>query len=339
MRGLRLKRVVLVLVAVSALAGLVSGPAAAATTLSGAGSTLVAPLEAEWGQAFGDFSGITVTYQPVGSQTGVSDVSTGAVDFAASDAPLSSSQVAGCHSCYQIPWALSAVGIGYHIHGITAPLRLTGPVLAEIYLGRITSWSDRRIQSLNPSLNLPALKISPIWLSGSGETYAFTDYLSRVSTTWHDQVGFGTTVSFPTGVSGNAGVTSLLQSTDGSIAYIAVPYMIAHHLPAAALENSAGHYEVPNLVNIEAAAKSVKHVPISNALHIVDPPKRAGLAYPICTFSYVIVPAGAPQKAALKSWISYALGTGQDFAPRLDFAALPKVILAAATATLSQFGK
>jgi phosphate transport system substrate-binding protein len=322
---------------VAAVAAFVVTASAAATTLSGAGSTLIAPLEAEWGQSFSDFTGIDVSYQAVGAQTGVSDVANGVVDFAATDAPLSASRSSGCQGCLQLPWALSAVGISYHIHGLTSPLRLTGSVLADIYLGQITSWNDRRIQALNRGTHLPALKISPFWLSGSGETYALTDYLSRVSSAFRVQVGVGTTVSFPAGASGNAGVVSLLQSTDGAIGYVAVPYLIAHHLPAAEIENASGHYEVPNLANIEAAGKTIRRVPSNNALDIVNPPKRAGLAYPISTFSYVVVPAAAPQKAALKRFISYALGTGQDFAPRLDFASLPKVVLKAAKATLRRF--
>jgi phosphate transport system substrate-binding protein len=334
MFDVRLQRLVLFVAVVMASSSFVTPAPAAATTLSGAGSTLIAPLEAEWGQSFSDYTGIGVSYQPVGAQTGVTDVANGVVDFAATDAPLSATRSSGCDRCIQLPWALSAVGISYRIHGLRASLRLTGPVLAKIYLGQITSWDDHRIQALNHGVHLPALRISPLWLSGSGETYALTDYLSRVSPSFRVQVGVGTTVSFPVGTSANADVVSLLQSTDGAIGYVAVPYLIAHHLPAAEIENASGHFEVPNLPNIEAAAKTVRHVPANNELHIVDPPGRAGLAYPICTFSYAVVPAAAPQKTALKRFISYALGTGQAFAPRLDFASLPKVVLTASKATL-----
>jgi len=337
MFGVRLQRLVLIVAMVTASASLATPAVAAATTLSGAGSTLIAPLEAEWGQSFSDFTGIGVSYQPVGAQTGVTDVANGVVDFAATDAPLSATRSSGCAACIQLPWALSAVGISYHIHGLRTSLRLTGPVLAKIYLGQITNWDDHRIQALNHGVRLPDLRISQLWLSGSGETYALTDYLTRVSPSFRAQVGVGTTVSFPVGTSANADVVSLLESTDGAIGYVAVPYLIAHHLPAAEIKNASGHYEVPNLVNIEAAAKTVRHVAASNELHIVDPPRRAGLAYPICTFSYVVVPRAAPQKAALKNFISYALGTGQEFAPRLDFAPLPKLILRAAKGTVRRF--
>ena len=273
----------------------VAAPALAAGSLTGAGSTLVAPLEAEWAQAFQAKHGISVAYNPVGSGTGITDISQRLVDFGASDAPLNPTQAAGCHGCYEIPWALSATGAGFHINGVRR-LRLSGPVLAGIYLGQITNWSDSRIRALNKGVRLPNLKITPVHRSdGSGDTYAFTNYLADVSGAFRSRVGFSTSVSFPTGVGGkgNSGVTAILESTNGSIAYIAVAYLIAHSLPAAAIRNAAGRYEYPNLANIENAAQTVKHVPATNELHIVNPSKRAKIAYPISTFTYVIVPEGS----------------------------------------------
>ena len=194
--------------------------------------------------------------------------------------------------------------------------------LAGIYLGNITNWSAPQIKSLNPGVNLPNLKITPVFRSdGSGDTYAFTDYLSRISSAWMSKVGpAATSVSFPTGVAGkgNSGVTADLEATNGSIAYIAVSYLIAHHLPAVAIKNAAGKYEYPNLSNIENAAAVVKHVPANNAMHIVNPPKSAKIAYPISTFTYVIAPTTAPNGAALKEFIRYALGSGQSFGQNLD---------------------
>jgi phosphate transport system substrate-binding protein len=334
------KRLICVTVLVLAAGVCALTPAAsAAQSLSGAGSALVAPLEAEWAQAFQAFNGVTVNYTADGSQAGISDISNRTVDFGASDAPLSAQQEASCHSCFQIPWALSAIGVGFHIRGIGARLLLTGKVLSEIFLGQITHWNDSQIKRLNPRLNLPNLKITPIHSAGSGDTYVFTNYLSDVSSTWRSRVGSGMTVSFPTGDQGNgiAGVTSLLQSVDGGIAYVGASYLIAHRLPAAAIKNADGHYEYPNLTQIEAAAKIVKTVPSNNALSIVDPPKSARSAYPISTFTYVIVPANAPQRSLLQSWIDYALGAGQQFDQALDFAALPSVVSRAAKATAKSF--
>jgi phosphate transport system substrate-binding protein len=312
--------------------------AAAPGTLAGAGSTLVAPLEAEWANAFDNATGNTVTYNPVGSGTGIKDISGGLVDFGASDAPLTPSQAASCANCIQIPWGLSATGVGFHINGIHK-LQLTGSVLANIYMGHITNWDDPAIAKLNKGEHMPNLKITPVFRTdGSGDTYAFTNYLSHISGAWSHGVGTSTSVSFPAGVGGakNAGVTSILESTNGAVAYIAVSYLIAHSLPAAAVKNSAGKYEYPNLNNIENAARTVKHVPASNALSIVDPPKSAKIAYPISTFTYVIVPTTAKQGALLRQFISYCLGAGQKFGPALDFAGLPSVVKNAGEAAVGK---
>jgi phosphate transport system substrate-binding protein len=336
----RKKLIALSIGAVAACATMAIPASAMATTITGAGSTLVAPIEAEWANAWGAKTGNSVTYSAVGSGTGIKDISSRLVDFGASDAPMTQTQAITCHSCWQIPWALSATGVGYNLHGVRK-LRLSGPVIAGIYLGQITNWNDSRIARLNRGVHLPNLKITPVFRSdGSGDTYAFTNYLSAVNSTWSHRVGFATTVSFPTGVggTGNSGVTAVLESTNGSIAYIAVSYLIAHSLPAAAIQNRAGKFEYPNLANIENAAKTVKHVPGNNELHIVNPPRSAKIAYPISTFTYAIVPASAPQGALLKQFITYAIGQGQSFGPALDFAPIPRVVLNAAKRTLGKIG-
>jgi phosphate transport system substrate-binding protein len=312
--------------------------AQAAGTLTGAGSSLVAPLEAEWANAFGNATGTTVTYNPAGSGTGIKDISSRLVDFGASDAPLNPTQAAGCGGCLQIPWALSATGVGFHINGVRT-LKLSGAVLVNIYEGHITNWDSPAIARLNKGERLPNLKITPVYrLDGSGDTYAFTQYLSAISSGWAHSVGYGTSVSFPAGGVGgqkNAGVTAILESTNGAIAYVAVSYLIAHSLPAAAIRNAAGKFEYPNLREIENAAQTVKHVPASNALSIVDPPKKAKIAYPISTFTYAIVPGNAPQGSLLQQWLGYCLGAGQRFGNSLDFASLPKIVKAAGEATLA----
>jgi len=325
---------------VAALVGLagtaLTGTALAAGTLSGAGSTLVAPLEAEWAQNFLSRDGVTVNYAAVGSGTGIADISSRLVDFGASDAPLTPAQAAGCNGCVQIPWALSATGVGFNVGGVRH-LHLSGGVLAGIYLGQITNWDAPQIAALNKGVRLPNLKITPIFRSdGSGDTYAFTNYLSHISGGWAHSVGTSTSVSFPTGVGGkgNSGVTAILESTNGSIAYVAVSYLIAHSLPAAAIKNADGKFEYPNLANIENAAQTVKHVPATNALSIVDPPKGAKIAYPISTFTYVIVPQHPAQAALLKQWILYAMGAGQSFGPSLDFAKIPSAVLKAGKRTV-----
>jgi phosphate transport system substrate-binding protein len=313
--------------------GLASTTAAAsAAELTGAGSTLIAPLlEEHWAPEFEHLYGDKVKYGPVGSGAGIEQISARAVEFGASDAPLSAAQAAGCHGCVQVPWALTATGIAYHLEGV-GRLRLTGPVLAEIYLGKIKTWNDPRIQKINKGETLPSLPITVVFRSdGSGDTYAFTNYLSDVSPEWHSHIGFATSVSFPTGTGakGNAGVTAVVVATNGSIGYISASYIIAHGLSAAALKNAAGKYEYPNLKNIANAAASVKKVPANNELHIVDPSRKYKIAYPLSTFTYCIAPTSPAQKSLLASWIYFAITKGQKFGAALDFAALPKVVLKA----------
>ena len=337
----RYPKIALVAVIACLATGIMTSSAAAAGSLTGAGSTLVAPLEAYWAQEFQHLYGDTVTYAAVGSGAGIAQISARTVDFGASDAPLSSTQAAGCNGCVQIPWALTATGVAFHLEGIRK-LNLTGPVLAAVFLGKITSWNDPAIAKINKGISLPSQKITPVFRSdGSGDTYAFTDYLSRISPAWKSQVGNATAVNFPAGVGGkgNDGVTAVVSSTNGAIGYISASYIIAHKLGAAALQNAAGNYEYPNLKNIEAAAKSVKHVPANNEMHIVSPPKKYRLAYPLSTFTYAIVPTAAPQRGLLASWIYYAMTAGQKFGAALDFAPIPKVVLNAGVKTVKALQK
>jgi phosphate transport system substrate-binding protein len=328
------------LVAFVALAGLVGGMGAASTAtasaagLTGAGSTLVAPLMANWINGFEIKEGIPVKYGSVGSGAGISQIIARTVDFGASDAPLTPEQAAQCNGCVQIPWGLSGVGVGYNLPGVPKnKLKLSGKVLAAIYFGKITKWNDPKIKALNPGLKLPGLTITPVFRSdGSGTTYAFVRYLSKISPAWRNEVGYAVSVQFPAGVGakGNAGVTSTVTKTPGSIGYIEASYIIAAGIGAAAIENKAGNFEFPNLENIEEAAAVVKSVPANNELTISDPPKRAAKAYPISTFTYAIVPHNAPQKSFVQAFVKYCVTIGQKYGAALDFAPLPKVVKQAA---------
>ena len=238
----------------------------------------------------------------------------------------------------QIPWALTATGVSFHVNGLRR-LDLSGAVLAEIYMGQITNWDNSQIKRLNRGVRLPNLPISVFWRSdASGDTYAFTRFLSDVNGSFAHRVGSSTTVNFPvgTGAKGNTGMASAVQGTNGGIAYIAVSYIINDGMPAGSVENAAGRFVVPNLSAIEAAARAYGGVPSSNQLTIVDPPRYAKSAYPISTYTYAIVPRNAPQGGYIRSFISYALGQGQAFGPRLDFAALPSQVRAAGNRTLNQ---
>lgn len=326
-----------------AVAGTVGGMATVATAsapaagITGAGSTLVAPLMANWINGFEIKEGIPVKYGAVGSGAGIAQITARTVDFGASDAPLTPEQAAACNGCVQIPWGLSAVGIGFNIPGVKK-LNLTGPLLAQIYFGKITKWNDPKIRKVNPKAHLPGLTITPIFRSdGSGTTYGFVRYLSKISPAWRNEVGYATTVRFPTGVGakGNAGVTSTVTKTPGSIGYIEASYIIAAGLGAAAIQNKAGNYEYPNLKNIEAAGAVVKSVPANNELTISNPPKSAKLAYPISTFTYAIVPHNAPQKGFVQQFVKYCATIGQKYGPALDFAPLPKVVTQAALSSIA----
>jgi phosphate transport system substrate-binding protein len=313
---------------------------AMAGTLVGAGSTLVAPLENEWASGFANSTGNTVQYSAVGSGTGIKDISAGLVDFGASDAPMTSTQASGCDSgsCVTIPWALSATGLGYNIGGVGQGLKLTGHVIADIFLGKITNWDSSAIKKLNKGLKLPNLAITPVERSdGSGDTYAFTNYLEDVYPAATATLGpYATTVSWPAGVakSGNAGVATEIAATNGAIGYVSASYLIAQKLDVAAVQNAKGNYEYPNINNIAAAAAHVTSIP-SGGIHIVDPPKSEKIAYPISTFTNVIVDAAPKQESLVKSFIQYALTTGRKDGLGIDFAPIPTKIQSASLALLN----
>jgi phosphate transport system substrate-binding protein len=305
--------------------------------LTGAGSTLIQPaIQAVWAPAY---SGTTINYSGVGSGTGIQAISSRTVDFGASDAPMTPHQFAACHGCVQIPWALTATTAVVNIPHVqrSGELHLTGPVLAKIYLGQITSWNDPEIEKLNPGLNLPNLKINVVHRSdGSGDTYAFTNYLSKVSKQWSSQVGNATTVSWPVGVGGkgNPGVAAIMKSQPGSIGYVSVAYVLQNHLVLAGLKNASGEYTLPTIHSIESAAQLVNEtkLPKDNAISITDAPrtktKTYADAYPLATFTYVIVPTESSHVAALKAFISWALSPREQKAIRkFVFAPVPQAVV------------
>lgn len=324
-------RLLTLLIAVTGTVGgmaAVSTASASAAGLTGAGSTLVAPLMNNWIATFEVKEGIPVKYAAVGSGTGIAQITARTVDFGASDAPMTPEQAAACNGCVQIPWALSATGIGFNIPGVKK-LNLTGKILAGIYFGKITKWNDPKIKKINPKAHLPNLTITPIFRSdGSGDTYAFTNYLSKISPAWKSEVGYATTVGFKAGIGakGNSGVTATVVKTPGAIGYISAYYLIAAGVHAAAIQNNAGKFELPNIPNISSAASSVKSLPSSNTISITNPPKKDKIAYPISTFTYAIMPHNAPQKGFLQQFGKYCLTIGQKYGAALDFAPLPKVV-------------
>ena len=308
-----------------------------ATELTGAGSTFVAPLVSAWAAKVDSALGLKITYGPIGSGGGINAVTNRTVDFGASDAPLTPDQFAACKGCVQIPWALSATSIAYKGDGLSNHLHLTGPVLAGIFQGRIKKWNDPAIKKLNPGKSLPAMDITVIHRSdNSGTTYNLTDYLSRVSPTWKSGPGRGVAVNWPTGIGarGSSGVAAALTSTQGGITYIDVAYTLKNHLDFAAVKNKAGVFALPGLTGIRSAAATINRVaPDNGGISIVNPAKTQKLAYPICTFTYVIIPKQSARAADLKRFVNWALTKGQASGPKLLFAPIPKVVLKASLKT------
>jgi phosphate transport system substrate-binding protein len=231
---------------------------------------------------------------------------------------MTSDQATACKSCLQIPWALGGVSIEYNVKGVPNNLKLTGPVLADIYLGNISSWNDPAIAKLNPGVSLPSTHITPIYRSdGSGTSFVLTDYLSAVSTDWASKVGASTQPTFPTGTGAehSSGVIAAMQATDGAITYSEVSYVAADHLNAALIANAAGNYESPTEKAILAAA-AVGTTRPDGTIKLVNPPASAADAYPLSSYTYVIVPETSPKASVLKAFLNYAVGpTGQAFGP------------------------
>jgi phosphate transport system substrate-binding protein len=336
--GLGVLTTAIAITATAALAGGSAVAASKASNLTGAGSTLVAPIMSKWGDAFKSKTGIGITYGAVGSGAGIAQITARTVDFGASDAPMTPDQASKANDVLQIPWALAATLLSYNVPGIPANkhIHLNGLAIARIYTGRLTNWNDPQLKKLNPKLNLPNLKITPVFRSdGSGDTYVFTDYMSQVNGGWRNQIGNATQVSFPTGVGarGNAGIAGVVSQTKGAIGYLSWSYVVQNGLAYALLRNAANQYPQPNVKNILSAAGTVGNIPASNAISIVNPPKSAKYAYPMSTFTYALIPHKSKNATELKQFVKYAVTDGQKLATSVQFAPLPKRIANLAIAT------
>jgi phosphate transport system substrate-binding protein len=297
-------------------------------------------MMSKWQSDYSSKTGDTVTYGAIGSGGGIEQITARTVDFGASDAPMTSEQLSACKGCIQVPWSLGAVVPAYNLKGGPSNIKLTGTVLADMFLGKVTTWNDPEIAKLNPGVSLPSTKVTPVYRTdGSGDTYAFTDYLSKVSPEWKSQVGVGTEVKFPAGVGGNGsdGVAGSVSSTDGAVGYLTIAYVSSNGFDYALLQNAAGNYPKASVAAINAAAATAKTVPPSG-VSIVDPPASAANAWPDSTFTYVIVPTSTSKADALKKFITYALGPGQSFAEGLGYGTLPKQVIADDKTALNKVG-
>lgn len=324
------------LVAAVAVAAIAAGAAGATqnrstnVTFKGAGSTFVAPLIAQWGNPLGSAFGYELQYSAIGSGGGIAAITSRTVDFGASDAPLTSDQFAACNGCVQIPWALGATSVLYNLPGVKNLLHMDGPTLAKIFMGQITTWDNAAIKKLNPGVSLPGTKISIAHRSdNSGTTFNFTDYLTRVSPAWKSQIGTGVAVNWPVGSAGkgSSGVAAIVSQTQGAIGYADVAYALANHLKYFAMKNNSGKFTTPGLRAMKSAALSDVKPAADNSLSIVNPPKKFANAYPICTFTYVIVPTKSDKASDLRKFLFWAVTKGQTYGPRILFEPLPTPVL------------
>lgn len=339
-------RIISAVAAAALLAVVVAGTADAkaahhATTLSGAGSTFVAPLVAQWVSPIGSAYGIELQYSPIGSGGGVAAITSRTVDFGASDAPLTTDQFSACNGCEQIPWALGGTSIMYNLPGVKNLLHMDGPTLAKIFSGQITKWDDSAIAKLNKGVSLPSTAITIAHRSdNSGTTYNLTDYLSSVSKAWASAYGRGVAVNWPVGVGGkgSSGVAGIVSSTPGAIGYADVAYALQSHLKYFAVKNNSGKFTTPGARGILAAASSDQKPAADNSLSIVNPPKKFDNAYPISTFTYVIVPLQSGKATDLRHFLFWAVTKGQTgpYTAKLRFVPLPKSVLVVAEKAIAK---
>jgi phosphate transport system substrate-binding protein len=303
-------------------------------SLNGAGATFPYPLYSKWVSEYGSANPkIRINYQSVGSGAGIKQITDKTVDFGASDAPMSDEQLAKASGkLIHIPTTLGAVVITYNVPAVTQPLKLTGELLANIFLGDIKNWNDPKIAGINPGAKLPAQAIAIVHRSdGSGTTAVFTDYLSKTNAAWKTKVGTSTSVNWPagTGAKGNEGVTGSVKTTPGSIGYCELAYAKQNGLPTAELKNQAGKFVAPSLESVSAAAAALSDkVPEDLRVSITDAP--GDVSYPISSFTYLLVyenSDNAVKAGALAKFIWWAVHDGQKLEAPLHYAELPKEML------------
>ena len=298
-------------------------------SLSGAGSTFSAPLYQEWIQSFESrHPGIHTTYQAVGSESGIRLLEDGRIDFAASDVPLTDAQIAAAPSKFdQYATVLGGVVPAYNVPSVGRDLHFTPEALAAIYLGRITRWNDPQLRSINRSVSLPDLPIVVLHRSdGSGTSFAWTEFLSRTSADWKSAVGSGMRVQWPAGegIAGNEGVAARIASTPGAIGYVELTYAIWHELSFGLVRNASGRFQQANLATLSEAAASASASGDLRASLVNAPGKDA---YPIATFTWILVPASnaaGKKSVALEDLLRWMLTSGQKECSGLGYVPLPK---------------
>jgi phosphate transport system substrate-binding protein len=306
--------------------------------LNGAGGTFIAPLATKWFSEYYYVSGTKINYAAVGSGAGINQITAGTVDFGESDAIMTDAQQSAAEAAggpiLHIPMTSGAVAITYNLSGFpSGTIKLTGDVLAKIYLKTITRWNDPAIAALNPGLTLPNTPIAVVHRSdGSGTTFIFTNYLSKISSGWASKVGNATSVNWPgdLGGQGNAGVAGVVQQTPGAIGYVELAYAEQNKLPWLLLQNAAGNYEAPTLAGTTKASEGVT-LPDDMKVMITNSSNPG--AYPICGFTWILAYQNQKDLAkgqALVNMLWWAIRDGQQYSTALDYAPLSSTAVAKA---------
>ena len=317
-------------------------PACAQTTLNGAGATFPYPMYSKW---FSEYHkahpDVEINYQSIGSGGGIRQVLAGTVDFGASDGPMSDEQLAQAKvKILHVPTVLGADVPAYNIPGVKEELKFTPEALAGIFLGKVTSWNDPLIAKENPGVKLPSDSIVVIHRSdGSGTTYIWTDYLSKVSPDWQSQVGKGTSVKWPVGLGGkgNEGVAGMIRQMQGAIGYIELIYAVQNHISYGVVKNSAGSYVKASLDSVTAAAASVKSMPADFRVSITNAPGKD--AYPVSSFTWLLIPTQSKDAAKgkiLADFLNWMVDDGQKMTAELTYAPLPEAVASKVKAEIKQ---
>jgi phosphate transport system substrate-binding protein len=303
-----------------------------AQKLTGAGATFPYPIYSKWFKEYSDaHPGVEINYQSIGSGGGIRQVTSGLVDFGASDGPMTDAQLAASKvKLIHLPTVLGAVVPVFNVPGVT-DLRFSGDVLADIYQGKIETWNDPRIAKENPGVNLPSEKIIVVHRSdGSGTSYIFTDYLSKVSKAWADGPGKSTSPSWPKGVGGkgNEGVAGLVRQLPGAIGYVELIYALQNHISFGTMQNAAGNWVKASIAGVTDAAASVKSMPDDFRVSITNAP--GANAYPISSFTWLLIPLEAKDPAkskVLKDLLSWIVKSGESEVSALSYAPLPQNVV------------
>jgi phosphate transport system substrate-binding protein len=309
----------------------VAFPAAAQTQITGAGSTFAAPIYGKWNELGKSAVGAELNYQAIGSGAGINQINNRTVDFGASDMPVAADQLAE-HKLMQFPTVIGGVDIIVNIPGVEVDqLKLTGAVLADIYLGKVNKWDAKEIADLNPGVKLPSLAIAPVHRAdGSGTTFVFTDYLSMVNPDWKSKVGSSTSVKWPTGAGakGSDGVSGTVHNIRGGIGYVESAYATQNHLVTTQLQNKAGKWVKPDEATFSAAAASADWSVVKNfAIDLNDEP--GDNSWPIESATFVLLPtdpADVGKSGAVMKFFDWGFRSGDDAAKSLQYITLPAAV-------------